>query len=153
MAAPVSHWLRLFDFSSETTERNSTKVDRNPDLNILYQVCVIFGQSLNKNGHPGWSFKKVAHCIQVHVMWSFGPLVSIFHLTHAIYRILAAFSLKTQDIICLLSPVILANFDHDNLVLRIEKSLFSPPGSNVSRFGPCLLLDKDLHFQFLDFLK
>ena len=76
MAAPVSHWLRLFKFSSETTERNSTKVDRNQDLNILYQVCVFFfGQSVYKNVHPGWSFKKVAHCTQVHVMWPFGPLV------------------------------------------------------------------------------
>ena len=34
-----------------------------------------FGQSVNKNGHPGWSFKKVAHCTRVHVMWPFGPLV------------------------------------------------------------------------------
>ena len=75
MAAPVSHWLRLLEFFSETTERNSTKVDRKQDLNILYQVCV-FGQSVNKNGHPGWSVKKVAHCSQVHVMWPFGPLVS-----------------------------------------------------------------------------
>ena len=40
MAALVSHRLRLFDFSSKTTERNSTKVDRNQDLNIFYQVCV-----------------------------------------------------------------------------------------------------------------
>ena len=38
MAAPVSYWLRLFNFSSETTERNSTKVNRKQDLNILYIV-------------------------------------------------------------------------------------------------------------------
>ena len=36
-----------------------------------------FGRSVNKNGHLGWSFKKVAHCTQVHVMWPFGSLVSI----------------------------------------------------------------------------
>ena len=30
----------IFDFSSETAERNSTKLDRTQDLNVLYQVCV-----------------------------------------------------------------------------------------------------------------
>ena len=49
---PVSHWLRLFDFSSETTERNSTKVDRNQDLNILYQVCVFW--PISKQKWPPW---------------------------------------------------------------------------------------------------
>ena len=37
-----------------------------------------FGRSVNKNGHPGRSVKKVAHCTQVHVMWPFGPLVFFF---------------------------------------------------------------------------
>ena len=32
--------FHIFDFSSETTEQNSTKLDRKQDLNILYQVCV-----------------------------------------------------------------------------------------------------------------
>ena len=48
MAAPVSHWLRLSNFSSENTERNSTKVDRKQDLNILYQVCVFLQISKQK---------------------------------------------------------------------------------------------------------
>ena len=30
----------IFDFSSETAERNSTKLDRKQDLNVLYKVCV-----------------------------------------------------------------------------------------------------------------
>ena len=30
---------------------------------------------VNKNGSPGWSVKKVAHCTQVHNIWPFGPLV------------------------------------------------------------------------------
>ena len=30
----------IFDFSSETTEQNSMKLDRRQDLNALYQVCV-----------------------------------------------------------------------------------------------------------------
>ena len=36
---PLIGW-DIFDFSSETTERNSTKLDRKQDLNVLYQVCV-----------------------------------------------------------------------------------------------------------------
>ena len=36
MAALASDWLRHFDFSSETAERNSMKLDRKQDLNILY---------------------------------------------------------------------------------------------------------------------
>ena len=36
---PLIGW-DIFDFSSETAERNSTKLDRKQDLNILYQVCV-----------------------------------------------------------------------------------------------------------------
>ena len=38
---PLICW-DIFDFSSETTERNSTKLDRKQDLKVLYQVC-IFG--------------------------------------------------------------------------------------------------------------
>ena len=36
---PLIGW-DIFDFSSETVERNSTKLDRNQDLNVFYQVCV-----------------------------------------------------------------------------------------------------------------
>ena len=32
--------FHMFGFSSETAERNSTKLDRKQDLNVLYQVCV-----------------------------------------------------------------------------------------------------------------
>ena len=38
----------IFDFSSETTERNSTKLDRKQDLNVLYQVCVFRTDRKNK---------------------------------------------------------------------------------------------------------
>ena len=34
--------FHIFNFSSETTERNSTKLDRKQDLNVLYQVCVFW---------------------------------------------------------------------------------------------------------------
>ena len=38
----------IFDFSSETAERNSTKLDRKKDLNFLYQVCVFRADRKNK---------------------------------------------------------------------------------------------------------
>ena len=36
---PLIGW-DIFDFSSETAEQNSTKLDRKQDLNVFYQVCV-----------------------------------------------------------------------------------------------------------------
>ena len=38
----------IFDFSSETTEQNSTKLDSKQDLNILYQVCLFRADRKNK---------------------------------------------------------------------------------------------------------
>ena len=40
--------FHIFDFSSETTERNLTKLDRKQDLNVLYQVCVFLADRKNK---------------------------------------------------------------------------------------------------------
>ena len=37
---PLSLIFHIFDFSSETADQNSTKPDRNKDLNVLYHVCV-----------------------------------------------------------------------------------------------------------------
>ena len=48
---PLIGW-DIFDFSSETAEQNSTKLDRKQDLNVLYQVCV-FRADRKKNGLPG----------------------------------------------------------------------------------------------------
>ena len=44
---PLIGW-DIFDFSSETEERNSTKLDRKQDLNVLYQVCVFRADRKNK---------------------------------------------------------------------------------------------------------
>ena len=44
---PLIGW-DIFDFSSETAEQNSTKLDRKPDLNTLYQVCVFRTDRKNK---------------------------------------------------------------------------------------------------------
>ena len=40
--------FNIFDFSSETAEQNSTKLDRKQDLNVLYQVCVFRADWKNK---------------------------------------------------------------------------------------------------------
>ena len=44
---PLIGW-DILDFSSETAERNSTKLDRKQDLNALYQVCVFRADQKNK---------------------------------------------------------------------------------------------------------
>ena len=49
---PLIGW-DIFDFSSETADRNSTKRDRKQDLNVLYQVCVFSGWSEKQDGRPG----------------------------------------------------------------------------------------------------
>ena len=48
---PLIGW-DIFDFSSETAERNSTKLDRKQDLNALYQVCVFSADRKNKMAAP-----------------------------------------------------------------------------------------------------
>ena len=45
--------FHIFDFSSETAERNSTKLDRKQDLNALYQVCVFRVDQKKQDGRPG----------------------------------------------------------------------------------------------------
>ena len=44
---PLIGW-DIFDFFSETAERNSTKLYRKQDLNLLYQVCVFRADRKNK---------------------------------------------------------------------------------------------------------
>ena len=48
---PLIGW-DIFDFFSETAERNSTKLDRKQDLNVLYQVCVF--RTDKKKSWPPW---------------------------------------------------------------------------------------------------
>ena len=40
--------FHIFDFSSETAEWNSMKLDRKQDLNVRYKVCVFQGDRKNK---------------------------------------------------------------------------------------------------------
>ena len=44
---PLIGW-DIFDFSSETAERNPKKLDRMQDLNVFYQVCVFRAERKNK---------------------------------------------------------------------------------------------------------
>ena len=44
--------FHILDFSSETAEQNSTKLDRKQDLNVLYQVCVFWADRKNKMAAP-----------------------------------------------------------------------------------------------------
>ena len=44
---PLIGW-EIFDFSSETTEQNLTKLERKQDLKVLYQVCVFQADRKNK---------------------------------------------------------------------------------------------------------
>ena len=73
-------WLAetYFDFSSETAEWNSAKLDRKQGLNVLCQVCVFRAEKWIKIATLANPSKKVAHCTQVHVMGPFGPLVYEF---------------------------------------------------------------------------
>ena len=48
---PKQLTFHIFDFSSETTEHNSTKLDRKQDLNVLYQVCVFRADWKKQDGH------------------------------------------------------------------------------------------------------
>ena len=54
---PLIGW-DIFDFSSETAERNWTKLNRKQDLNVLYQVCVFRADQKTKTAALADSSKK-----------------------------------------------------------------------------------------------
>ena len=46
--------FHIFDFSYETVKRNSAKLNKKQDINVLYQVCFFFfGRSEKRDGQPG----------------------------------------------------------------------------------------------------
>ena len=63
MAVPILIGWDIFNFSFETAELNSTK--------LRLQSLYFSGRSVNKNGRPADSAKKVAQCTQEHDMWLF----------------------------------------------------------------------------------
>ena len=48
MTALTSDCWDIFDFSSEAAKRNSTKLYRKQDLNVLDQVCIFHAYQKNK---------------------------------------------------------------------------------------------------------
>ena len=50
---PLIGW-DIFDFSSETNQRNSTKLVRKQDPNVLYKVCVFRADRKKKTRWPPW---------------------------------------------------------------------------------------------------
>ena len=61
---PASDLPRHFDFSSVTTEQNSTKLDRKQNFNVLYQVRVIRSTKLDRKQDINVLYK----------VWFFGPM-------------------------------------------------------------------------------
>ena len=66
---PLIGW-DIFDFSSETAEWNSTKLDRKQDPNILYQVCVFRANGCNTQ----FRIKSKGHFPKLKIVWSGFPL-------------------------------------------------------------------------------
>ena len=56
----VSDWLRHFQLSSETNERNLRKLERKQELNVIYQVCV-FWADLKSMMTPASDFRLFRH--------------------------------------------------------------------------------------------
>ena len=56
---PLIYW-DIFDFVSETADRNSTKLDRKQDPNVLYPVCVFLIPS-EKRRWPPWPSNWLRH--------------------------------------------------------------------------------------------
>ena len=71
MAAPVSRWLRHFQLFllNRRTEFKETWQEARSQRRLLSLFCWV------ENGRPGQFIKKVAHCTQVIIMWSFGSLL------------------------------------------------------------------------------
>ena len=61
---PSLWFADIFDFSSETAEQNSTKLDRKQDLKALYLVCVFRADRKNKMAAPAsdWLRHVRLHC-------------------------------------------------------------------------------------------
>ena len=49
---PSSLTFHIFNFFSETAERNSTKLNRKQDLDVLYQVCVFRADRKKQDSRP-----------------------------------------------------------------------------------------------------
>ena len=70
---PLMSW-DIFNFSSETVEQNSMKLDRKRDLNILYQVCIFRANRKNKMAALADSSKRLHIVLRCTICGPFGLL-------------------------------------------------------------------------------
>ena len=80
----------IFDFCSESVDRNSTKLDRKQDITVFYQVCVFLVDRKNKMAAPACDW--LTHfllllwnsCMEFNEAWqearSQSPLASLFFM-------------------------------------------------------------------------
>ena len=83
----------IFDFSSETAERNSTKLDRKQDHNVLYQVCVFRADRKNKMAALANPPKRWHIVLRCTICGPLGLLLSIAtHRDHFVRRLYVCLS-------------------------------------------------------------
>ena len=90
---PLICW-DIFDFSSETAERNSTKLDRKQDLNVLYQVCVFLADRKNKMAALANPLKRWHIVLRCTIC---GPLGLLLRHKNKILNFLHALELKRES--------------------------------------------------------
>ena len=73
----------IFHFSSETAERNSMKLDRKQDLNVLYQVCIFRADQKTKMAALADSSKRWHIVLRCTIC---GPLGLLFDIAIHVYR-------------------------------------------------------------------
>ena len=74
-------WLLLWNCWTACNETWQEEKSQRPPSSLC-----LMGRSEKQDVRPGQSVKKVAHCTQVHDMWTFGPLVVFLTDTkHAIH--------------------------------------------------------------------
>ena len=84
--------IHIFDFSSETAKRNSTKLDRKQDLIVLYQACGFFlaGQ---KTKWPPWPIRQNGGTLysgaRYMVLWAPCFILDLFIMLHIVDREIA----------------------------------------------------------------
>ena len=61
--------FHIFNFSFETTEWNSTKLDRKQDFNVLYQVCVFQADRKNKMPTPASDWLRHFRWMEFNETW------------------------------------------------------------------------------------
>ena len=84
--------FHILDFSSETTERNSTKHDRKQDLIVLYQACVFSGL-IRKTRWLPWPIRQKVGILysgaRFVALWAPSFILDLFIMFHIVHREIA----------------------------------------------------------------